>query len=192
MASISTEYYQILLAQGICSALGAGSLFYPCVNSITTWFFKRRALAFGIAASGSSIGGVIYPIMVAKLVPQVGFGWTMRICAFLILGLCIIVNLTVKSRIPPQPKPFKFKDFMTPFTELPFLLTTSGAWLSFFGLFLPFTFIVSTARYYGMSPRLAGYLVSIMNGARYAHSHNLEQNPLESPSTNSVKTAHPG
>ncbi|OJD12699.1 hypothetical protein AJ78_06750 [Emergomyces pasteurianus Ep9510] len=163
MTSISTNYYQILLSQGICSPLGAGALFYPALNSISTWFSKRRAFALGISASGSSIGGVVYPIMVAKLVPRVGFGWTMRICAFLILGLCIIVNLTVKSRIQPQPKPFKLKDFITPFSEMPFLLSTAGVWLSFFGLYLPFAFIVSLARHYGMSQHLAGYLVSIMN-----------------------------
>ncbi|PGH04356.1 hypothetical protein GX51_03515 [Blastomyces parvus] len=165
MTSISTKYYQILLAQGICSAIGAGALFYPAVNSVSTWFFKRRALALGISASGSSVGGVIYPIMVARLVPRVGFAWTMRICAFLILGLCIVIMLTVKSRLPPQPRPFKFKEFVTPFTEMPFLFTTAGAWLSFFGFYIPFTFIVSHARHYGMSPHLAGYLVSVMNAS---------------------------
>ncbi|KAL2384397.1 hypothetical protein RJZ90_001997 [Blastomyces dermatitidis] len=159
------EAWTVVFAQGICSAIGAGALFYPAVNSISTWFFKRRALALGISASGSSVGGVIYPIMVARLVPQVGFAWAMRICAFLILGLCVIINLTVKSRLPPQPRPFKFKEFLTPFTEMPFLLTTAGAWLSFFGLYLPFTFIVSFARHYGMSPHLAGYLVSILNAS---------------------------
>ncbi|EEH22285.2 hypothetical protein PABG_04496 [Paracoccidioides brasiliensis Pb03] len=163
MTSISTSYYQILLAQGICSPLGAGTIFYPCINSATTWFSRRRAFALGVVASGSSVGGVIYPILVSKLVPRVGFGWTMRICAFVILALCIVVNLTVKSRIPPHPKPFKLKDFTSPFLELPFVLVTAGAWLFFFGMYLPFTFIVSFARYHGMSSHLAGYLVSILN-----------------------------
>lgn len=29
MASISTEYYQILLAQGVCSAIGVSAIFQP-------------------------------------------------------------------------------------------------------------------------------------------------------------------
>lgn len=29
MASISTEYYQILLSQGVCSAIGASAIFQP-------------------------------------------------------------------------------------------------------------------------------------------------------------------
>jgi MFS family permease len=120
MASISTKYYQFLLSQGVCSAIGASMVFYPSFNCITTWFFKKRALSFGIAASGSSLGGVIFPIMVHKLIPQVGFPWTMRICAFLILALLIVANALIRSRIPPFPKPVKIMDFVRPATELRF------------------------------------------------------------------------
>jgi len=61
MVSLSTQYYQFLLAQGICSAVGASAIFFAANNSIATWFFRRRALAFGIVTSGSSLGGVILP-----------------------------------------------------------------------------------------------------------------------------------
>ncbi len=104
MASISHTYYQFLLSQGVCSALGASMIFYPSMACVVTYFFRRRSLALGIAASGSSIGGVIFPVMVQKLIPQVGFGWTMRICAFMVLGLMILGNLTLKSRLPPMAK----------------------------------------------------------------------------------------
>lgn len=30
MTSLATEYYQILLAQGVCSSLGAACIFQPC------------------------------------------------------------------------------------------------------------------------------------------------------------------
>lgn len=92
MTSLSSEYYQFILAQGICSPLGASMIFYPGMSVIPTWFFKRRAFAFGIIAAGSSIGGIILPIMIQRLLPQVGFGWAMRICAFLILFLLVSVR----------------------------------------------------------------------------------------------------
>ena len=120
MASISTKYYQFLLSQGICSALGASMVFYPAFNCVTTWFFKKRALAFGLAASGSSLGGVLFPIMVTRLVREVGFPWTMRICAFIILALLVVANLLIRSRIPPFPKPVRIMDFIRPVTELRF------------------------------------------------------------------------
>jgi len=61
MASLGKTYYQLFLAQALCSAIGAACLFYGGMNAVMTWFFKRRALATGIAASGSSLGGVIMP-----------------------------------------------------------------------------------------------------------------------------------
>ena len=130
MASISKEYYQFLLSQAVCSSIGASMVFYPAFSTIVTWFFKKRAMAVGIAASGSSLGGIIFPIMVQRLVGEVGFGWTMRICAFLILALLIVANLFVKSRIPPHPRPVKLMDFITPLTEPAFALLTM-VWLSF-------------------------------------------------------------
>lgn len=30
MASLSTKYYQVLLAQGVCSAIGVGAIYQPC------------------------------------------------------------------------------------------------------------------------------------------------------------------
>lgn len=33
MTSLGTEYYQILLSQGICSALGVSAIFQPCTSS---------------------------------------------------------------------------------------------------------------------------------------------------------------
>lgn len=61
MTSLSDKYYQFLLAQGFCSAIGASAIFYASTNSVATWFFRNRALALGVMSSGSSVGGVIFP-----------------------------------------------------------------------------------------------------------------------------------
>lgn len=165
MASLSTEYYQFILSQGICSSLGASAVFNACVNSVSTWFAKRRAFALGVTASGSSLGGVIFPIMVTQLIPKVGFPWTMRICAFLILGLLGISNLTVRSRLQHHRKPFRFLNFLKPLKELRFVLTVAGAFCFFWGMFLPFTFVITQAMRYGMSEQMANYLIPILNAA---------------------------
>ena len=136
------------------------------MSAIGTWFLKHRALAFGVMVSGSSLGGVILPIMVEHLVTNVGFGWAMRIAAFLILGLLIIANLTIKSRLPPQPKPFQLMEFITPFTEPAFLLVAFGSFLMYLGAFLPFTYVIIQAKEEGMPASLAQYLVPVVNSAR--------------------------
>ncbi|KAE8386866.1 hypothetical protein ETB97_001884 [Aspergillus alliaceus] len=165
MVSISKEYYQFILAQGVCSPIGTSAIFHGCLTSVSTWFRRRRALALGVTTCGSSVGGVIFPIMVARLIPRVGFGWTMRICGFLSLGLLIIANVTVQSRLQHTRKPFRPLDFVRPLRELPFVLTTAATFCVYWGLFLPFAFIPTQAERYGMSAYLASYLIPILNGA---------------------------
>lgn len=143
---------------------------YPSFSYTTTWFQGKRALAMGIVASGSSMGGVILPIMVNRLIPMIGFGWTMRICAFLMLGLLVITNLTVRSRLRPQPKKYDAGVLINLFKDVPFLLTALAGCFYSMGMFIPITFLVTYGRSVGMSPQVAGYLVSMFNGARYAMS----------------------
>ena len=114
-------------------------------------------------ASGSSLGGVIFPILTEKVIERSGFGWALRASSFLILGLQIYANLTVKSRLPPTRTPWRILDFLKPYLEMPFLLTVLASFFFFFGMFLPFTFIILSAEYNGMSARLAGYLLAILN-----------------------------
>lgn len=56
MTSICSEYWQFLLAQGVCTGLGMAGLITPCVAVVPPYFSSRRALAMGIAATGSSLG----------------------------------------------------------------------------------------------------------------------------------------
>lgn len=142
MTSLSTQYYQILLSQGICSSLGSSAVFTAAISSVGTWFFKNRAAALGVTAAGSSLGGVIYPILVSRLIPRIGFGWTMRVCAFLILGMVSIANFTVKSRLKPNPKPLVFMQFVRPLKEPAFGILCLASFLFFFGMFLPFNYLI--------------------------------------------------
>lgn len=126
MTSISKTYYQILLSQAVCSAIGASCVFYPAVIAPSTYFWAKRGQALGLVTAGSSLGGVIFPIMVTHLIPEVGFGWAMRICAFLILALLIVANLTITMRFPPKPRRFEFMAFVRPFKEAKMVLLTAA------------------------------------------------------------------
>lgn len=137
------------------------------LSVVPGWFDKKRGLAFGITASGSSIGGVIFPIMVQRLIDQVGYGWAMRISAFMILGLLSIANLTIKSRLPPRPKSMTKEELIQPFRELVNLLVVTGFMLLTFGIFIPIDYIVAEAIVGGMNPNLAQYLLAMLNAGRY-------------------------
>jgi len=116
--------------------------------------------------SGASFGGIILPIMVSRLVISVGFGWAMRGSAFLMFGLLVFANLTVKSRLPPRPQQFSIMDFIVPFKELPFSLIAIGSFLVYLGAFLPLNYVILQARHDGMSTDLSGYLLPILSATR--------------------------
>jgi MFS family permease len=165
MASLSTKYYQLLLSQGVCSAIGVAAVFMCAITTISEWFTKRRGLAFGVMATGSSVGGVVFPIMMSNMIRTVGYGWAMRTAAFLILVLLIIANLTLKSRRVRVQTKLPRQSLVQPFRELTFVTLCLGLFLVPFGLYAPITYIPTVAIGAGMSQQMAQYLVAIYNGA---------------------------
>lgn len=59
--------------------------------------------------------------MVQHLLPKVGFGWTMRICAFLILGMLVIANVFISSALLHKPRPFHIMQYIAPLKDFKFL-----------------------------------------------------------------------
>lgn len=165
MTSISTEYYQVFLSQAICSAIGASAVVYGTLGALATWWKVKRATAYGIATSGSSIGGIIFPVMVNRLITRVGFGWTMRIVAFIILIGVILLVATIRSNRLHTPTPFNLQTYITPLKDKRFALLCTSMTLFGFGLFLPFNFIPSAAQALGMSFEPSIYSIAILNAA---------------------------
>ncbi|KAF7563454.1 hypothetical protein G7046_g698 [Stylonectria norvegica] len=165
MTSLATQYYQVLLAQGVCSAIGVSAIFQPALSTIGGWFSTRRGAAFGILSTGSSLGGVIFPIMVSRLIREVGYGWAMRICAFLILGLLVVANLTVRNFHTPKPQKMTTTLLLKPFHEVQFVLVMLGFFFFTYGIYVPINYLPVQAIEVGMDPNLAQYLLSILNAA---------------------------
>ena len=100
-ASLSTQYWQLFLSQGICCGLGNGFLVTPAVSVTSTYFDKRRSLAIGIATCGSVTGALVFNAMARQLLPIVGFGWTMRAIGFVQAATLLFVVVCMKTRLPP-------------------------------------------------------------------------------------------
>ncbi|KAJ4287779.1 hypothetical protein N0V90_012483 [Kalmusia sp. IMI 367209] len=161
----SDQYYQFFLAQAFCSSIGASCIYYAAAGSIITWFSKRRATAFGLAATGASLGGVVFPIMVNNLVNRIGFPWTMRAIAGILLVLNIIVIFTVKSRLVHTHKPFSPHQYLVQLKDIPFVVLLVGMSIFSLGLWLPLNFLITQGQAAGMSLHLSQYLIPILNAA---------------------------
>ena len=60
--------FVLTFARQLCS----GFAFGPLVAVVAHWFKRRKGLALGMVAVGSSAGGVLFPIAIHNLIDKVG------------------------------------------------------------------------------------------------------------------------
>ncbi|OCK76328.1 putative monocarboxylate permease [Lepidopterella palustris CBS 459.81] len=163
MTSLGTKYYQIFLAQGVCVGVGSGLIFTSGVSIVATYFTTRRAFAMGLVSSGSSVGGIIYPIAVRQIINHTGFGWATRAMAFIMLGSLLLGFVLLRPRLPPR-KSGPFFDLES-FKDPAYTSFVIGLALAFMAYFIPFFYIESFALRIGTSEHLSFYILAIMNAA---------------------------
>ncbi|TID26658.1 MFS monocarboxylate transporter [Venturia nashicola] len=140
LMGICTQYWHFMLVIGIISGTGTSLIFTPSVSAIGHFFHAKRGSATGLAASGGSLGGVIFPLMLQSLFPKVGFAWATRILAFITAFLCLIAVCLVRSRLPPKAGSSILPDF-TILKDPAFALISAGVFLMEWGLFVPVTYL---------------------------------------------------
>ncbi|KAF7876705.1 hypothetical protein EAF04_001789 [Stromatinia cepivora] len=144
MTSISTTYWQVFLAQGICMGLGNGCLFCPALATLSTYFSTKKSLVIGIAAAGGATGGIVFPIMVQQLLPRIGYGWTMRSLGLIQLVCLGVCNMGIRQRVPPR-KSGALIDYAS-FRDVPYMLFAAGMFFNFWGLYFGFYYLGAYAR----------------------------------------------
>lgn len=157
------------MVYSVLNGLGGCLINTPCVASIGHFFLAKRGNATGIAMTSGSIGGIIFPLMLQKLFPMVGFAWATRILGFILLFLLIIANLLVRSRLPRKPMA-SFRSIspdLTVFKDIPFALVALGIFLMEWGIFVPLTYITSYATSHGQSAAFGFQIVAILNAGSF-------------------------
>lgn len=96
MLSLCKTYWQVFLAQTLCVGVGFGCQFVPSLALLATYFSKNRAIAMGIAVTGSTTGGVIFPAIAESMLPKVGYAWTVRTMGFVMMVVLIACALFMK------------------------------------------------------------------------------------------------
>ncbi|KAJ3847906.1 major facilitator superfamily domain-containing protein [Lentinula lateritia] len=159
--------YQQFLSQSVLFSLGATFSFFPSMGLMAHWFKSKIPYAIGCLASGASVGGIVIPIMISKLIPRIGFGWTIRILAFITLACFAGGTMTIKQRRPSKPFPKSVSalfDF-TAFKDPCYLFLVSGCWFTVFAVFNPFFYVDLSAEVANPNSNVNGYYLSILCAA---------------------------
>ncbi|KAJ5594621.1 uncharacterized protein N7459_000829 [Penicillium hispanicum] len=184
MVSLSKEFYQFLLSQGVLLGISMALIVWPALAVVGQYIKRKRAAAMGIVLAGSSLGGVVWPIAIHQLLmnPRIGFPWTMRIVGFIMIPLLAFSCIACKSPVAPRTSMDGESQKNTPsqnkgvdrkaeaialFRRPSLQLLCLGMFFVYFGMFSPFFYTTSFATEKGYSSDLAFYTVSIVNGASF-------------------------
>lgn len=142
--SFATTYWQLFLSQALCLGVANGFQFCPAVALVSTYFVRKRSFALGVGALGSCTGGVVFPVIVQQLLSKTGFGWTIRVCGFIMLFTNIITIALYRTRLPPRKSGPLIE--LSAFKEAPYTLYITGMFFNFWGLYFAFFYVGAYGR----------------------------------------------
>lgn len=102
-------------------------------------------MAVGIVTSGSAVGGIVLPIICQKLLPAVGFGWTMRILGFVSAATLSVSVAVLRQRLPPRKRGGFFA--FGALKEGPFSCYSLGMLVALLGFYVFMQFVQSVSRH---------------------------------------------
>lgn len=103
---VCTDYYQFLLAHALFG-FACSVVWSPAASIAGHWFTTRRSTAIGIVGCGSGVGGVLFPIVLAHLLPVLGFRDAIFVVAAINAVLMVPSWIWLRTRLPPrQPLPW--------------------------------------------------------------------------------------
>ncbi|KAI0025890.1 putative MFS monocarboxylate transporter [Xylariomycetidae sp. FL0641] len=167
MLSLSSRYYQLFLAEAVAVGLGAGATFTPSLTAAAARLPdpKVRALAMGLMACGSSVGGIVYALMFRYLEPSIGFPWAVRSIAFLMLGTYLVAFLVLAGDAQKPPAVRRLFDVST-LTDGPWMGLCATAMVTSAAYYIPFLYlpIITETKVPGTGQGTVLDLLAVLNG----------------------------
>ncbi|KAI8974417.1 major facilitator superfamily domain-containing protein [Pilobolus umbonatus] len=166
LASFATELWHVYLSQGILFGLGASFVFCPSITLPSQWFTKRRALATGLAVSGSGIGGVCFSPMIQAIVDSIGYRNCLRVQGGVGFGILSLATSLAVSRYRPPPLEGDSARWYHFYDKT--LISRNFVLLLCFSFFVPFAYIVpfflapQFVEHIGLEPSTGAVMISVM------------------------------
>uniref|UniRef100_A0A665VL24 Solute carrier family 16 member 12b n=1 Tax=Echeneis naucrates TaxID=173247 RepID=A0A665VL24_ECHNA len=181
LSSFTTSLELLYFSLGVLTGLGFALCYTPAIAMVGVYFRRRRALAYGIAMSGSGIGTFVLAPAVQLLIELYSWRGALLILSAFVANLCVCGALlrpitlplsctVLPSSLPPSrqiqrmclsydslcSKAYRFlllPDFLG--LAVSFLFLASGC-------SLPFVYLVPYALSAGISHQHAAFLMSIL------------------------------
>uniref|UniRef100_A0A672FKS2 Solute carrier family 16 member 12b n=1 Tax=Salarias fasciatus TaxID=181472 RepID=A0A672FKS2_SALFA len=174
-SSFSSSLELLYFTMGIITGLGFALCYTPAIALVGSYFQRRKALAYGLAMSGSGIGTFVLAPVVQLLIEMYSWRGALLVLSAFVANLCVcgalLRPITVQEEEEEEEeeeglKPSSEKQLCT--SEYRFLLQPDflGMASSFIflasGCSLPFVYLVPYALSTGISHQHAAFLMSIL------------------------------
>jgi MFS family permease len=109
----------------------------------------------------------LYPVLLNNVIERApGFAWAVRAVAFMDLGLLVVANLIMRTRLPPKKKQENGDSLAKEvLTDVPYMIFSLGTFLVFWGVFVPFFYLQLYTNLHHVDARFTKYVITIMNAA---------------------------
>ncbi|OMJ25437.1 putative transporter ESBP6 [Smittium culicis] len=97
-ASFSTKVWHFMITQGLIFGYGSSIIINISLTVPALWFHEKRALVYGIVASGGGFGALILIPIVNKVIAASGIEWAFRALCFVYLFVTGIGGFLLKPR----------------------------------------------------------------------------------------------
>ncbi|KAI1614837.1 MFS transporter, MCP family, solute carrier family 16, member 6 [Exophiala viscosa] len=161
-ASFATEFWHLVLSQGILVGMGVGFVWQPATPILPQWFKRNRSLAQGIAAAGSGVGGIIFSSSTTPMIDNLSLAWSLRITGIIAFVVLMIASFLIRDRHATLRPRIRLFDHT--------LLRKSRVWLlmgySFFTILGYIVAIYSLSAFavsIGLTQQQGGIVVTVMN-----------------------------
>lgn len=163
------QYYQVFLAQGVCSGCASGLIFVPTMAVLSQHFKKHLAPVMTLVMSGSCLGATIHPIMLNYLLNgPLGFSNGVRASAGFISGLLFLGCLLMRTRLPPSHSATSFVSAATKCVhDSAYLLGVAGLFFYMLWYYYPLFYLQLDSQSHGIGETFSFYSLVIMNASSF-------------------------
>ena len=103
LLSLANSFWQIAVIYATFLPVGmilCGTL--ASQTMVTKWFTRKRGLAIGLSAMGTSMGGFVFPLITSSLIAQYEWQSAVLYLGLIVMLLMIPLNLVVLRQEPPK------------------------------------------------------------------------------------------
>lgn len=164
LQSFCQAYWQFLVVIGFLARLASSFIFIVPVSCLSHYFNRRRGTATGLAVSGGSIGGIIFPLAFEHLAVRIGYQWAVQAVGLITVVLLVAGCILLRPRLPPTPMNIStVLPTMTILNSPAIILTAASVFFMEWAFFVGLDYLSSYSLAYGISRGLSYDMTVFLN-----------------------------